>query len=288
MAFDPTCLNELVRVCLENLNDDNTELWLIKAPVNFNPDSLSGVRVPTEGLETLQRRGRVPQLYSVLGRPGVATAARLLTAARQRPGDMLCGPAFAGLLNVCDSYGDHQGNQAPVAIPACPAPGVPEGLRQRFQPFGSRAPSGQAPSGHGQEDAPTTLAKRIKLEPEEGKGQKKKKKKDKRMEMEDKMEEEIMAEPLPSRGSTETPQDVAPKEEEEGVVEEKKKKKKKKKKKSKDRGGGEREQAGTGVEVGLSLKEEVKSEPVDPAYGDLPNPGKKRKKVKKERKELDD
>ncbi|KAJ8369296.1 hypothetical protein SKAU_G00093240 [Synaphobranchus kaupii] len=39
---------------LESVNDGNTELWLIKAPVTFSPDSFSGIRVPMMGLETIQ------------------------------------------------------------------------------------------------------------------------------------------------------------------------------------------------------------------------------------------
>ncbi|XP_036393222.1 CD3e molecule, epsilon associated protein [Megalops cyprinoides] len=275
-----------------NLNDGNTELWLIKAPVNFNPDSLSGSRVPLMGLEALQPRAGTQQIYSVLSRPAAPTDLRLLTSDGGWPDDALRGPAFSGLINICESYGDCRGNQAPVAIPACPAPRVPEGLRQRFQPFGSRtlAAAGtksapEDPAGAG----PPMPAKRVKPDPEEGEGEgeqkrkKKKKKKDKSVK-EEREEEEVTETAMSSQSLAETPQEFTP----EGGEAEEEKKKKKKKKKSKDRDGEAAEQCDTGAETSLTVKEEeeveVKIEPVDPAYGDVEDSGKKKKKKKKREK----
>ncbi|KAG7470722.1 hypothetical protein MATL_G00116870 [Megalops atlanticus] len=274
---------------LDNLSDGNTELWLIKAPVNFNPDSLSGSRVPLMGLEALQPRAGTQQIYSVLSRPAAPTDLRLLTTDGGRPRDTLRGPAFAGLINICESYGDCSGNQAPAAIPACPAPRVPEGLRQRFQPFGSRTLAAAGAKRSAPEDPAgaglPTPAKRVKPDPEEEEGEqkrkKKKKKKDKSIK-EEREEEEVTEAAMSSQSLAETPQEFTP---EGGEAEERKKKKKKKK--SKERDGEAVEQCDMGAETSLTVKEEeeveVKIEPVDPAYGDVESSGKKKKKKKKEK-----
>ncbi|KAJ8280841.1 hypothetical protein GJAV_G00059730 [Gymnothorax javanicus] len=271
---------------LESENDCNTELWLIKAPVNFNPDSLSGVRIPTLGLETVRPRSGDQQVYSICSRPVTAGSARLLTTGSQRPGDSLCAPAFSGLINICESYGNCQANQSPLAIPACPAPVIPEGLRQRFQPFGSRTLSKQGTEvqeslAQGHIDLPTA-AKRVKLDPEEGNilKKKKKKKKEKHLKLvkDEVVEEEISA--TESHSLLVTSQDMfqEPATGEEMVVE-----KKKKKKKSKDREKEEIEDGGKAVETGLGVKEEVlvKTEPLDLACGDVDTLVKKVKKRKK-------
>ncbi|XP_061074113.1 CD3e molecule, epsilon associated protein [Conger conger] len=268
---------------LESVNDGNKELWLIKAPLTFNPDSFSGVRFPTMGLETVQPHTRQQQVYSLLSRPIAPGNACLLTTAGRRPGDAFCAPAFSGVVNISESYGDCRGNQAPVPIPACPAPVIPGGLRQRFQPFGSRTTYVR---GHEEEedsaDGPTP-AKRVKTHPEQGETPKKKKKKKKDKRIKEEEEEEGMAveeevSVTASRGLTETPGEEA--------VE---KKKKKKKEKSKDRDRGEADERRRGAEAGLSLKEEVvvKAEPVDLAYGDGEDWAKKRK-VKKEKRRPQD
>ncbi|KAG9340521.1 hypothetical protein JZ751_021341 [Albula glossodonta] len=251
---------------------------------NRNRDE-NGV-VPMMGLKSLQSCKGSQQVYSVLSRPGASAEARLLTTSSQSPSDMVCAPPFAGIMNICESYGDCLGNQAPMAIPACPAPQIPEGLKQRFQPFGSKTPSGHGPKAPEQQEETTDspmLAKRVKPDPEESGGPKKKKKKDKRTKAEkvEEVEEEISA--ALSHSLTEEAQETsqelsAPGEE---VVE-----KKKKKKKSKDKSREER----TGrAETHFSFKEEVevKTEPMDFAYGDVESSGKK-KKMKKEKKRLDD
>ncbi|KAG5836659.1 hypothetical protein ANANG_G00230760 [Anguilla anguilla] len=125
---------------LENVKDSDTELWLIKAPASFSPDS-------------------------------------------QRAGGTLCAPAFSGIINICESYGDRRGHQVPMAIPRAP-PLIPEGLKQRFQPFGSRTLPGQGSEAGGpQEEGPAegpAAAKRMRTDPEESAAPKKKKKKKKK------------------------------------------------------------------------------------------------------------
>ncbi|XP_064158628.1 CD3e molecule, epsilon associated protein [Anguilla rostrata] len=277
---------------LENVKDGDTELWLIKAPASFSPDSFSGMRVPVVGLETIQPRSRKQQVYSVLSTPVAVGDARLLSPGSQRTGGTLCAPAFSGIINICESYGDRRGHQVPMAIPACPAPLILEGLKQRFQPFGSRTLPGQGSEAGGpQEEGPAegpAAAKRMRTDPEESAAPKKKKKKKKKdndavVAKEEMVEEEVSA--AASHGRPDTPpvtaQEPAPGEE---AVE-----KKKKKKKSKDRDRGEVEESGRDVETGLRLKEEVevKTEQMDLACSSMENLVKK-KKVKKEKKQTQD
>ncbi|XP_041733384.1 DNA-directed RNA polymerase I subunit RPA34-like [Coregonus clupeaformis] len=271
---------------IERVRDDNTELWLIKAPSSFNPDSFSSLKMPLSGLQTMQapaqqaRGGNAGQIYSVLGGPSGAADLRLLTSHPQSLDSVVCAPAFSGLLNICESYGDCSTNQTPIAIPATPAPTVPPGLRQRFQPFGSRTPT----LSRLMEDTPDTLLPsspetplRVTLDPGEERKSKKKKKKEKLI----KTEEEVMRvvrvkqELLDMTVSPEEPYELPGQEAE--LLEEKRRKKKKKK--DKDRGEAE-DTVGSSFNV-IKEEVEVKVEPMDSFYGDVEDSGKKKRKIKK-------
>lgn len=176
-----------------SLKDGKTELWLIKAPGNFSPDRFNSLKTPLSGLQTMKAPGQsgCGQIYSVLGSPSGASELRLLTSHAHKPSKVVFGPAFSGLLNVCESHGDVSTNLAPQAIPAAPAPCIPPGLRQRFQPFGSKTPTlsrvepdtppPPVPSG----SAYTLFClpagrMMVKQEPEEESGRKKKRKRERR------------------------------------------------------------------------------------------------------------
>uniref|UniRef100_A0A8C7TK53 CD3e molecule, epsilon associated protein n=1 Tax=Oncorhynchus mykiss TaxID=8022 RepID=A0A8C7TK53_ONCMY len=268
---------------IERLRDDNTELWLIKAPSGFNPDSFSSLKMPLSGLQTMQAPaqqargsgGNSGQIYSVLGGPSGAADLHLLTSHRQRLDSVVCAPTFSGLLNICESYGDCSTNQTTIAIPATPAPTVPPGLRLRFQPFGSRTPT----LSRVMEDTPDTplpssreTPLRVTLDPGEERKSKKKKKKDKLIKTEEEEEVRVKQELLhmSPEESYELPGQEA------DLSEEKRRRKKKKKKK--DRGEAE----GT-VDLSFNVikqEVEVKVEPMDSSYGDVEDSGKK-KKIKK-------
>ncbi|KAM6987867.1 DNA-directed RNA polymerase I subunit RPA34 [Tautogolabrus adspersus] len=286
----------------ESLKNNKNELWLIKAPANFNPESFSGFKVPLSGLQTLKvpvaaggaQTGRSQQIYSVLASSHGATELCLLTSDKQASDNVVFGPAFSGMLNVCESYGDSSANQSPQVIPATPAPSIPPGLKQRFHPFGSKTPTltcvaESEADGAAFGPSSTTLrplvVKRLTEETwhedheDEGRRKKKKKKKDK-TEKEIKTERvdeylRVKVEPM-AETQEEVMMDV-PIEDGEVVGE-----KRKKKKKKKDR---EREEVEEGVEPSVRVKvEAVKSEPIDTLYGDVvEESGKKKKKKKKSR-----
>ncbi|XP_051254609.1 CD3e molecule, epsilon associated protein [Dicentrarchus labrax] len=287
----------------ESLKNNNNELWLIKAPVSFNPECFSGVKVPLSGLQALKvpvaaggaKTGSGQQIYSILASTHGTSELHLLTSDRQSSENVVLGPAFSGLLNVCESYGDSSANQAPQVIPATPAPSIPPGLKQRFHPFGSKTPTltcvaesetDGAAFGPSSATLRPLVVKRFaedtwREEEEEGR-KKKKKKKEKRIKSE--REEESMEVVRVKVERVAESQDGVAMEVPIQEAEEKRKKKKKKK----DR---EREEVEEGVEPSVSVKVEqvtVKCEPTDSLYGDAVEGSGKKKKKKKKSKTDDD
>lgn len=277
-------------------------------PPLLPPSSFSGMKVPLSGLLTLKvpaaaggaKTGSGHQIYSVLGSTHGTSVLCLLTGDKRSSDGVVFGPAFSGLLNVCENYGDSSTNQAPQVIPAAPAPSIPPGLKQRFHPFGSKTPTLTCVAESEMDGAAfgpssTTLrplvVKRFAEETWQPEGEeeeegrkKKKKKKEKRIKTEreeSSVSVEVKVEPV-----TEIQDDVTMElpVREADVSEERRKKKKKKK----DR---EREEVEEGVEPSVRVKVEqvtVKSEPVDTLYGDVAEGSAKKKKKKKKSKTDDD
>ncbi|XP_039986688.1 CD3e molecule, epsilon associated protein [Xiphias gladius] len=288
----------------QSLKNNKNELWLIKAPASFNPECFSGIKVPLSGLQTLKvptaaggaHTGSGRQIYSILASSHGTSELRLLTSDKPSSEGVVFGPAFSGLLNVCESYGDSSANQAPQVIPAAPAPSIPLGLKQRFHPFGSKTPTltcvaeneaDGAAFGPSSTSLRPLVVKRFLEEAgheEEGRKKKKKKKKETRIKAEQEEVEEVV------RVKEEPAAEIHNKVEmelpfQEGEILEEKRKKKKKKK---DR---EREEVEEGVEPSVRVKVEevtVKCEPTDTSYGDVVEGLAKKKKKKKKSKTSDD
>ncbi|XP_019943933.2 DNA-directed RNA polymerase I subunit RPA34 [Paralichthys olivaceus] len=279
----------------ESLRNNNNELWLIKAPANFNPECFSGIKVPLSGLDTVEvptaaggaTTASSQQIYSILASSHGTSELHLLTSDKQSSDGVIFGPAFSGLLNVCESYGNTSANWAPQVIPTAAAPSIPLGLKQRFQPFGSKTPmltcvaenevDGAAFGPSSTTLQPLVVKRFIEeagIEEEgEGKRKKKKKKKEKQIKMEREGSEELVKVEAEIQDEVMT---VLPEE------------KRKKKKKKKDR---DREAVEEGLEPSLAVKVEevtVKCEPMDPLYGDEVEGLVKKKKKKKKSKTDDD
>jgi len=291
------CSNTLT----ESLKSNKKELWLIKAPASFNPECVSGIKVPLSGLQNVKvptpaKSGSGQQIYSILASTHGTSELCLLTSDKQSSNSVVFGPAFSGLLNVCETYGDSSTNQAPQVIPASPAPSIPPGLKQRFHPFGSKTPTltcvaESEADGAAFGPSSTTLrplvVKRFieeadKEDEEEERKKKKKKKKEKRIKTE--REEEVVR--VKEEPIAEIQDEVTMElDSQEGNVSEEKRKKKKKKK---DR---EREEVEEGGESKVRVKQEavtVKCEPIDTSYGDVVDSSGKKKKKKKKSKTDDD
>ncbi|XP_026230387.1 CD3e molecule, epsilon associated protein [Anabas testudineus] len=305
--FVPFCHKPCSSTLTESLKNNNNELWLIKAPANFNPECFSGVKVPLSGLHTLKvpvaaggaKTGSDQQIYSILASTHGTSELCLLTTNNRLSDSAVFGPPFSGLLNVCESYGDSSMNQAPQVIPAAPAPSIPPGLKQRFHPFGSKTPTLTCVAESEADGAalgPSSITLRplvvkrfiedTRHDEEEEEGRKrKKKKKEKRIKTE-RVEEAVVEEVVTVKQEpiAEIPEEVTMEVpfQESDVLEEKRKKKKKKK----DR---EREEVEEGVEPSVRVKMEdvtVKCEPIDTSYGDVVDgSGKKKKKKKKSKTE---
>ncbi|XP_057684936.1 DNA-directed RNA polymerase I subunit RPA34-like [Corythoichthys intestinalis] len=140
---DFVCLNHkpCTSTLMERLKSTKSELWLVKAPPSFDPRCLRGVDVNLSGFQTLKLPSAVDggdhhqQVYNIISSNHATSDLRLLTADSSSP---TVGPAFSGLLSICESYGGDR--MQPHVIHAPPAPALPPGLKQRFQPFGSKTP----------------------------------------------------------------------------------------------------------------------------------------------------
>ncbi|XP_012693819.2 CD3e molecule, epsilon associated protein [Clupea harengus] len=261
---------------------EDKELWLIKAPANFDPRSFSGMKLPLAGLETLQtgKAGAARRIFSTLGRRSTTTGLRLLTNDPDQPTAHRCAPAFSGALNVSESYGDCRANQGPIAVPAAPAPQLPDGLRQRYFPFGSGIPA-SAPRVVAEEaSVPVGLVKTELVVEEETPRKKakkvKKEKKEKRIKQEQQEEEEEEEEEAAAAAAVvvkmeQLNQSIAEQSLPDGEATEGRKKKKKKKDKER-----EKVKSLEGVDPYVRIKEE----PMDRDFVKTEHVLKKKKKKK--------
>lgn len=223
-------------------NLKNNELWLFKAPSNFNPASFSGVQLPLCGLQTVSvpTADGTEHSYSVLASSRCSPDFRLLSTNQNSSHITLTSP-FSGLINICENHKDGSITQIPQIIPALPPPTLPAGLKQRFQP--------------GFQQICSTLTTTEEEELDEGSRKRKKHKKIKTEPQEEGMRTELGG--------------LQMKHLETEVMGSEEKRKKKKKKKDKER-------------VTIKTEEvTVKSEPLDAMFGDEVEGKKKKKKKKK-------
>ncbi|XP_065137045.1 DNA-directed RNA polymerase I subunit RPA34 [Paramisgurnus dabryanus] len=240
------------------LDSDENELWLIKAPAHFDAKCFANLKVPLSGLEMVRSKGKAPHTYSVRSSRKAPSDLHLLIADGTNKTPSLGASGFSGVLNISESYSICSENQTLIPIPTAPAPCIPPGLKQRFQPFGSSAP-------HVEGQGSNTSPKRTRMDPDlsEERRKKKKKKKDK-------------------HDGEKTSQDVFIKQEEMQIechqtqlpdhVEQESKEERRKKKKMKK----EKERSEETIDSSLLLK----TEPLHPYCVDIDTPGKTKKKKK--------
>ncbi len=226
--------------------------------------SFEKLQVPLSGLETVQSSGATSQIYSVLSSRTAPSDHQLLISKGKYQKPVLCSSSFSGVLKISESYGNCTENQGPIPIPAAPAPSIPAGLRQRFQPFGSSI------AAHVQDELTVvspTVPKRTSQEPIEGEERKKKKKKKK-----DKRQEDSEAVFIKEEQTQIDCDQLELSELKEEEPTEERRRKKKKVKKVKERHSEDM------VDASLISK----TEPLDPSYDDyIDTPGKTKKKKKK-------
>ncbi|XP_074932470.1 DNA-directed RNA polymerase I subunit RPA34 [Phalacrocorax aristotelis] len=109
-------------LCGAALGGPSTELWLIRAPTDFHPESLEGCRVPLDGCGQLQGDGdgnkRLYRLRGVLGGAGSA----LLLAPDSPAGPLACAPPLRGCLTITENFGPPPGLPVTIPTPDPPPP----------------------------------------------------------------------------------------------------------------------------------------------------------------------
>lgn len=226
------------------------------------------MKLSLSGLEMIQSPGASSQIYSVLSSRSGPTDLHLLTASGKKQNASLCASGFTGILSISESYGECSGNQNPIPVPAAPAPRIPPGLKQRFQPFGSST------AAHVFQNTTSTSVvppKKVKLESEDTEDQRRKKKK-KRKEKHNREETIEVAHIKQEEIPYECAEQQVPGPVEEDTAERKKKKKIKKEKKEKD----------IQDEVVIDASHIAKQEPMDTSFNDFESAVKKKKKKKTE------
>ncbi|XP_037675677.1 DNA-directed RNA polymerase I subunit RPA34 [Choloepus didactylus] len=134
--------SEPPRFSLEALTGPDTELWLIRAPADFDPDCLNGRLVPLSGSHIVKgklagKRHRYRVLSSSRSQAGEAT---LLAPSAEAGGGLTCAPTAQGSLRIFEDPQESLAGTPLQPIPASPPPQIPLGLRPRFCAFGGSPP----------------------------------------------------------------------------------------------------------------------------------------------------
>ncbi|GCB61186.1 hypothetical protein scyTo_0014297 [Scyliorhinus torazame] len=137
--FLPCLCAPLCSLTPEKVNDPSTELWLIKAPADFDPQGFSGRKIPLVGFQTLKSKTYRDKLYNVFGSSSGAEGVSLVLPLEKEGHGESC-PPFAGCITIGESWEDPAGSEGLRSIPVSPAPSIPPGLKLRFQPFGAAVP----------------------------------------------------------------------------------------------------------------------------------------------------
>ncbi|KAM6228827.1 DNA-directed RNA polymerase I subunit RPA34 [Spheniscus humboldti] len=110
------------------LGGPSTELWLIRAPVDFCPESLEGCTVPLDGcgqLEPPRDSDSDGRLYGFRGGPGGA-GSTLLLAPDSPAGPLACALPLHGCLTITESF-----RPPPSAPETVPTPDPPPAKRKK-------------------------------------------------------------------------------------------------------------------------------------------------------------
>ncbi|XP_033126181.1 DNA-directed RNA polymerase I subunit RPA34-like [Anneissia japonica] len=122
-------------LCLEDVKGNtNKELWLIRAPLNFDCSLLDGQKCIPNAQYKLGDDTQFEAIVKETKQVGNITA--VLPSKKKKK--LLPGPAFKGLISVVSRV-----EVAPVDIPMSPPKmsfDIPTGLQQRYTPFGCGSP----------------------------------------------------------------------------------------------------------------------------------------------------
>ncbi|KAM4019551.1 DNA-directed RNA polymerase I subunit RPA34 [Anomaloglossus baeobatrachus] len=121
-------------------SDPDTEVWLIKAPADFSPQSFNSHRFPLSGYKMQRSKvGGVKKYYHLVSSPGAAPPLCTFLQPPGLPEDKLVAASpLQGVITVSEAHGDHT---ALHSVPDRPPLSLPQGLKQRFRPFGATVPN---------------------------------------------------------------------------------------------------------------------------------------------------
>ncbi|XP_053328934.1 DNA-directed RNA polymerase I subunit RPA34 [Spea bombifrons] len=119
--------------------DPDTEIWLIKTPADFNPESFNSHRFPLSGYKKQKVKvDGIRRFYHVRSSPCENTPCRAFLPQDVESGQKLaCGPTFQGIITLADGHADPSEVHP---IPDRPPLRIPENLKQRYRPFGATDP----------------------------------------------------------------------------------------------------------------------------------------------------
>ncbi|CAM9892690.1 unnamed protein product [Lampetra fluviatilis] len=126
---------------VESAKASSTEIWLIQAPTDFSPQCLTGMTIPLEGFErvTLDKENKHYRIMSScreMPKTGVVLP-------MEKGGNLQWAAVLKGMISVTEeAVGMANGSGKIHPVPVPPPPSIPEGLRQRFKPFGYSQPVG--------------------------------------------------------------------------------------------------------------------------------------------------
>ncbi|XP_053544753.1 DNA-directed RNA polymerase I subunit RPA34 isoform X2 [Bombina bombina] len=121
-------------------SDPDTEVWLIKAPADFTPESFTSHRISLSSNKTLKvTSDGIKRRFQVSASP--CDEPLPCRAFLPQPGasqvKLTCAPAIQGIITVAETYKEPP---ALHPIPDRPPLTIPDGLQHRFQPFGAIPP----------------------------------------------------------------------------------------------------------------------------------------------------
>ncbi|XP_063405152.1 uncharacterized protein LOC134688388 [Mytilus trossulus] len=136
-GYEPFKLSEASKdVCKEDLR--HKDLWLIKAPVNFDIQNLNGMDIDLNGCTEFSSKD--DELYEVDVTEDttneMSTFAPIFPS--REKSSFVLGPKFKGQIHVMQSL--EIPDLPPIKIPEPIVHKIPEGLIPRFEPFGSGEP----------------------------------------------------------------------------------------------------------------------------------------------------
>ncbi|CAH2314726.1 Hypothetical predicted protein [Pelobates cultripes] len=121
------------------INEPDTEVWLIKAPSDFTPESFNSHRLPLSGYKTQKVKVEgIRKLYHVQATHGASAPCRAFLPQDVDAGlKFACAPPFQGIITVAEAHAD---STALHPIPDRPSLKMPQNLKQRYHPFGADSP----------------------------------------------------------------------------------------------------------------------------------------------------